>query len=149
MRWMRLPPAGSPFRYLNVPVAWATQLAFGVDDRGLAERERHGAVQPPAGGDQPAEARPHEARLHLDRDHARALGDAVFAGAARRVAIATSSRVMRDAAVGHAPRVRELGAQLERDLGLAALEAQQLEAEQVDERDLDLELHGSVGLRPR
>ena len=76
---MRLPPAGRPFRYLNVPVAWATSSPLGVDQRAFAERHRRGAVQAPAGADEAAEAGAHEAGLHLDRDDARRLGDAVVA----------------------------------------------------------------------
>ena len=51
MRWMRLPPAGRPFRYLKVPVAWAQRA--GPRRRrtdGLAEGHRRGAVQQPARG---------------------------------------------------------------------------------------------------
>ena len=52
---MRLPPAGRPFRYLNVPVAWATSSPPRVDKRGLAERHRRRAVQATTGADQAAE----------------------------------------------------------------------------------------------
>ena len=137
---MRLPPAGRPFRYLNVPVAWAISSPFGVDQRRFAERHRRRAMQAPAGADQAAEAGPQEARLHLDRDDARSLGDAVLARAARGVGHDDVEQGHRHAAVGDAPRVGELLAQLGRDLGLAALEAEQLEAEQLDERNLDQEL---------
>ena len=58
-------------------------------------------------------------------------------GAARRVRHDDVEQRHRHAAVGDAPRVGELVAQRHRDLGLAALEAQQLEAEHLDERDVD------------
>ena len=42
---MRLPPAGRPFRYLNVPVAWATSWPSASTTEASQNASDDGAVQ--------------------------------------------------------------------------------------------------------
>jgi hypothetical protein len=122
------------------------ELLVGIEDRTFAEGHRRGAVQAPALAHEPPEGRAQEGRLHLDRRCADRVDLAARPRAPRRVGHGDVEQGHGDAAVRDAPRVRQLLAKLDRDVGLVALEAQQLEAERLGERDADQELQGG---RPR
>ncbi len=111
------------------------QAAGFVEHAAFAEGQRGGAVQQLAGGAQAALGRAHEAGLHLDGGHARPLARRASAGcdAARGVRHGHVEQRHQHAAVRHVPGVEVGLGQVQPQLGLAAAEAPELEAEMLDE----------------
>jgi hypothetical protein len=115
------------------------QRAASVVHAALAEGHAAGAVQQPPVGHQPPRRGPQEAGLHLDGDDARHAVLVGVAHAARRMGHHHVQQRHQDAAVRDGPRVLHFGTHVQADLRLAGVEAPELHAQRLDERDVQRE----------